>query len=485
MKEIVVFFVFLLLELTQGMPKIDSEIQFGEKCGVFGVCGSALDTSRLTYFGLWSLQHRGQESSGICTTDGKKFRIHKGLGLVANVYSERDLNRLKGNISIGHNRYATSGGGKIKFAQPIYDEDNQISLAHNGNLPSVKKLKAFLKDKGINTVGQNDSGLMHKVVQYHLIKGFSLKNALKECFPLFTGAFALVLMTKNKLVGLRDGYGIRPLSIGKLDGGYVLSSETCALNTIGAKFVRDVKPGEMVIISKKGIESVQLTKGEERLDVFEYVYFARPDSDLLGVSVYEARKRMGIELYNQNKIKADIIIPVPDSAVPAAIGYSLESGIPLEHALVKNRYIHRTFIKPTQRLRENSVKLKLNPIKSIIKGKSVILVDDSIVRGTTSKNLVKLVKDAGAKEVHMVVSSPPVKFPDFYGIDTPDQSELIGANKNIEQTRKYIGATSLTYLSLDRLLKAVNLPKVKLTTACFTGEYPVDIGEKNLKKISY
>jgi len=467
------------------MPKSILKPQLGEKCGVFGVFGPSLDTSRLTYFGLWSLQHRGQESSGICTSSGKFFSIHRGLGLVASVNSEKNVKKLKGGISIGHNRYATSGGGKIKFAQPVYDDDNRVALAHNGNLPVTKALKVFLKEKGINTFGHNDSNLMHKALQYYLIKGHSIAGALKECFPLFTGAFSLVLMTKNKLVGVRDPMGIRPLSIGKIEGGYVLSSETCALHTVGAKFIRDVKPGEIVVVSKKGIKSTQLVKGEEHLDIFEFVYFARPDSDLLGTSVYQARKRMGALLYKQHKIKADVIIPVPDSATSAALGYSQESGIPLEEALIKNRYIHRTFIKPTQRLRENSVKLKLNPIKSVIKNKRVILVDDSIVRGTTSKNLVKMVKQAGAKEVYMVVSSPPVKFPDFYGIDTPDQSQLIGANKSVEQIRKYIGADKLIFLSLKNLIKAIDLPKVKLTTACFTGEYLIDIGVRNRGRVKY
>lgn len=466
------------------MPVIESSDKLKEKCGVFGVIGSSLDTSRLTYFGLWSLQHRGQESSGICTTNGKAFNIHKGSGLVAHVYDEKIFKKLKGDISIGHNRYSTSGGNKLKFAQPIYDDDNIISLAHNGNLPTTFKLEQFLKDKGINTRGCNDSGLMHKIIQYYLIKGLTLEKAVIKSAPLFTGAYSLLLMTKDKLAAFRDPSGIRPLSLGKLSGGYVFSSETCALTTIGAKFVRDIKPGELVVINREGdISSHQIFSGKEQLDIFEFVYFARPDSKLLGLSVYEARKQMGRELYLQNKIDADVIVPVPDSAIPAALGYAQESGISFEQALVKNRYIHRTFIKPTQRLRENSVKLKLNPLEVILKNKRVVLVDDSIVRGTTSKNLVKLVREFGAREVHMAVSSPPVKFPDFYGIDTPDQKDLIGATKNEEEIKNYIGADSLTYLTLKRLKKAINLPNVDLTTSCFTGNYPIDIGEVNLNNI--
>ena len=453
-----------------------------EKCGVFGVFGKHMDAARLSYFGLYALQHRGQECSGIAAANGRKIHSHKGLGLVAQVYSENDLKNLKGHIAIGHNRYATSGGISIEHIQPVVGKDDIVALAHNGTLPDTKKLSRFLSKIGIYTKTHNDSELMQMLIKYYLVKKYSLENAILASLPLFTGAYSMLIMSKNKLVAVRDPFGIRPLSIGKLNGGYVLSSETCALDTINATFIRDVTPGEMLVVDDKGLHSYQFGKSNQKLDIFEMVYFARPDSMLLGKNVYKIRENLGRELAKEYPIKGDVVIPVPDSSIPAAIGYARALGLPCDHALTKNRYIGRTFIMPDQKLRDRGVQMKLNPIKALIEGKRVILIDDSIVRGTTSKKLITMMRDTGAKEVHLLSSSPPVKFPDFYGINTPTQKELIGANKTIPQIKNFIGADSLYYLSYKGLLTATELPENLFCTSCFTGEYPIDIGN-NIKKL--
>lgn len=447
-----------------------------EKCAVFGVFGHET-AARLTYFGLYAQQHRGQESSGIAASNGEKIRSHKNIGLVAQVYQESDFDKLGGSLAIGHNRYSTSGGTAIEHIQPVAGPNDIVATAHNGNLPDTKKLEKFLTSKGIGTEGYNDSGLMHQAIKYYLVKGYALERALEKTFPLFTGAFCLLVMTKNKIAAVRDRYGIRPLSIGKFNGGYIFSSETCALDTVNAKHVRDVRPGEMVVLSKKGMESIKLARPKQKLDIFEFVYFSRPDSILLGKRVYDVRKNLGRQLARECKIKADVVIPVPDSAIPAALGFSQESKIPFEYGLVKNRYIGRTFIMPDQKLRDRGVQMKLNPIGEIIKGKRIIVIDDSIVRGTTAKKLVKMIRDAGAKEVHLLSSCPPVRFPDFYGIDTPQQKDLIAANMTIPQIETYVGADTLRYLSYKGLIKATGLSEDLFCTSCFTGDYPIDIGE--------
>lgn len=455
-----------------------------EKCAVFGIFGKGIDAARLTYFGLYALQHRGQESSGIAASDGKLINIHKAMGLVAQVYNEHDFEKLNGNLAIGHNRYATFGGSTDDHIQPSSDHEKKVVLAHNGNLPSVEKLRKFLVSKDISVKNLNDSEMMLKAISYYLSQGMSLEKAMTLSFPLFTGAFSLLVMTKNKIAAMRDQYGIRPLSIGKLNGtGFVFSSETCALDTVNATFLRDVKPGELVILDGKGLHSRQLAKPNLKLDIFEFVYFTRPDSLLLGKRVSEIRKNLGRILAKEAKIKADVVIPVPDSAVPAALGYAEISKIPFDFGLVKNRYIGRTFIMPDQRLRDRGVQMKLNPIEESIKGKRVIVIDDSIVRGTTAKKLVKLLRDAGAKEVHLMSSCPPVRFPDFYGINTPTQDELIAATMPIEKVEKFIGADSLHYLSYKGMIEATGLPEDTFCTSCFTGIYPIDIGE-NEKRIN-
>lgn len=456
-----------------------NEIQ--EKCGVFGVFGKGFEASRLVHPGLWALQHRGQESSGIVSSDGNKIYFHKGMGLVAHVFGEEHLKKLKGYLAIGHNRYSTSGESKIEHAQPVIEKINNselIALAHNGNLPSTKKLEEFLKKNRIPKDGANDSEMIAKVIAFYMRQGLSLEKAVKKSYPQFSGVFCLLIMDKQKIVALRDPFGIRPLSLGKLNGGFVLASETCALDIIGAKFLRDIKPGEMVVISDEGLKSVQLEESQQKLDIFEFVYLSRPDSYLLGQSVDQVRQNLGKELAKEVNIKADVVIPVPDSAIPQALGFSRQSKIPFEIGLIKNRYIHRTFISPEEHTRHRIVQLKLNPMPHIIKGKKVIIIDDSIVRGTTSKQIIKMIKDAGAKEVHLLVSSPPYKFPDFYGINTPDQKELIAAVKNLDEIAKFLGVDSLHYLSYKGLMKAVGLSEDLFCTSCFTGVYPVDIGER-------
>ncbi len=458
-----------------------------EKCGIFGVFGAGFEAARLVHPGLWALQHRGQESSGIASSDGRKIYLHKGMGLVAHVFAEKDLQKLKGYLAIGHNRYSTSGDSKVTHAQPILEKIGRgkyIALVHNGNLPSVKKLKSFLENKGISTKDLNDSEMIAKVIAVYKKEGLNLEEAIRKAYPLFTGVFCLLVMDEKKIVALRDSFGIRPLSLGKLNGGYIVASETCALDIVGAQFIREIRPGEMLVLSDKGLKSYQVEKGTQKLDVFEFVYFARPDSMILGKNVDAVRQNLGRELAKENNIKADVVIPVPDSAISAAIGFSKASGIPFEMGLIKNRYIHRTFISPEKHTRGNIVQLKLNPIRYVLKGKKVIVVDDSIVRGTTSKQIIKMIRNAGAKEIHLLVSSPPVRFPDFYGIDTPDQKELIAAAKNIKQIAKELGVNSMHYLSYQGLIKAIGLPEDLLCTALFNGNYPVDIGERK-KEITY
>lgn len=462
-----------------------------EKCGIVGIYDPGTEIARLAFFGLFALQHRGQEASGITTTDGEKFYTHKGAGLVSQVYTEEAINSLVGHIGIGHNRYSTSGGGALDHAQPVVYEDISFALAHNGNLPSVKKLEEFLKENNILKQGRSDSELITDAIAFYLQQNISLPDAVEKVFPLMTGAFSIVMMNKDTLVAVRDSYGMRPLALGKIGNdstsnasGFVVASETCALKTIGATFDREVNPGEMLVINSDGIKSTQLAPSTPKHDIFEYVYFARPDSVLAGELVYNVRKRCGEALARECPLKVDFIVPVPDTAMPVVLGYSQVSGIPIELALVKNRYVHRTFIEPDQKSREHSVALKLIPLAEVLKGKSIAVVDDSIVRGTTSKPLIEMLFKAGAREVHFLVSSPAIKFPDFYGIDTPKQSGLIASHKTVEEIREYLGATSLHYLSLEGLVSSIGIPKENLSLSLFTGEYPIDILERK-EEINY
>ncbi len=451
--------------------------ELGEKCGVMGVFTASADASRLVYYGLWALQHRGQESSGIASSDGRKLYSHSDTGLVAHVYSEKDLKHLRGQVAIGHNRYATSGG-YIGNLQPIVDEELGIAFAHNGNLPSTLALEAFLGQRGIVRTGLNDSQMMAAAIGSYVREGRGLANAVELAWPLFTGAFSCVVMIKDTLVAFRDECGIRPLSLGSLADGFAVASETCAFDTIGAGFLRDIKPGEMLSVSAAGVSSRQLAKSRTKLDVFEYVYFARPDSRVMGRKVNEVRRELGRTLAREYPTPADVVVPVPDSAIPAALGYAEESGVRFDHGFIKNRYIHRTFIRPTQSMRDREVRTKLNPVPEAIMGKRVIVIDDSIVRGTTTGQIVHMLHGAGAREVHVLVSSPPIRYPDFYGINTPNQNDLIAARMDVEGIRRHIGAESLGFLSFDGMIKATGWPRSKLNTSSFDGVYPIDIGTR-------
>ncbi len=456
-----------------------------EKCGIVGVYGHDLPVSKLCFFSLFALQHRGQEASGITTSDGNKLYTHKGVGLVAQVYNEKDIEGLAGHIGIGHNRYSTSAGGALEHAQPVVNEETSFALAHNGNLPSVKALEEFLKSKNALKQDRSDSELIADAVAYYLAGGATLPEAVEKVFPLLTGAFALVMMTRDTLVAVRDQYGMRPLCLGSIGGGFAVTSETCALKTIGASFIQEILPGEMLVINEDGCKCMNLAEATPKHDIFEYVYFARPDSVQNGKLIYNVRKNFGHTLAKENKdLKVDIVVPVPDTAMPVAIGFSQTSGIPMEFGLVKNRYVHRTFIEPTQESRRHSVALKLVPLPEVLNGKRVAVLDDSIVRGHTSRKLVESLFNNGAKEVHLLISSPPVRFPDFYGIDTPKQDELLAANKTVEEMREWLGATSLKFLSLEGLIESIGIPGDNLCTSFFTGIYPIDLKERK-SEINY
>jgi amidophosphoribosyltransferase len=449
-----------------------------EKCAVFGVYAPGLgdaEVARLVHTGLWTLQHRGQESTGISVSDGITLRTHKGQGLVAHVYNEASLGKLVGDIAIGHNRYSTSGGDGLCHSQPVTSDAGLLALAHNGNLPNIAPLSHALTDAGVDITGANDSELMHAALERALAGGAPIDAAVRGCFPLFTGAFSLLLLTRGTLAATRDVGGIRPLALGRVGDGYVVSSETCAIDAVGGTFVRDVRPGELVVIDEHGLRSEQLAPGRELLDIFELVYFSRPDSVLLGQRVNEVRRRFGIQLAREHRVAAEVVIPVPDSGIPAAIGYAGEAGIPLDVGLVKNRYIHRTFIQPAQQLREQGVRMKLNPIADVLRGRSVAVVDDSLVRGTTSRQIVAMLRRAGAREVHFLVSSPPVRYPDIYGIDLPNSADLVAARMSVDEIRQYIGADSLSYLSYDGMIEATGLAEDRFCTSCFSGVYPLDI----------
>ncbi|WP_234121389.1 amidophosphoribosyltransferase [Clostridium hydrogenum] len=448
--------------------------KFKEECGVFGIFStSKIDAAQLTYYGLYALQHRGQESAGIAVCNDGKIDVYKEMGLVADVFNTEILNSMVGNSAIGHVRYSTTGGSTALNAQPIISNFKlgSIAIAHNGNLVNADVIRELLEDGGTMFHTSIDTEVVLNLIARGAKKG--IENAVVDAIQAVKGSYALVILTKDKLIGVRDPNGIRPLCIGKLDDSYILCSESCALDTIGAEFVRDVNPGEIVIVDKDGLRSINFAERTKcETCSFEYIYFARPDSVIDGIDVYKSRELAGEELYKSSPVEADIVIGVPDSGIPAALGYSKASGIPYSLGLIKNKYIGRTFISPTQELREKAVSVKLNPVKSLIEGKRVVLIDDSIVRGTTSKKLVDLIRKAGAKEVHFRVSSPIVKFPCYFGIDTAYRSELIGAHKTVEEISDFIGADSVGYLSIEALLKTLGKDK-KFCLGCFSGIYPV------------
>lgn len=443
-------------------------------CGVFGVFGHP-NAAELTYYGLYALQHRGQESAGIVTSDGKQFREHKGMGLVPQVFNGEILHGLVGNMAVGHTRYSTTGSSHLRNAQPLTGNclRGQIAVAHNGNLTNVTQLRDELEARGIMFQTTGDSEVILYLLAQPNFNGH--ENHLVHTMHRLEGAYSLAVMTETELIGIRDPHGFRPLCIGKLDDAWILASETCALDLIHAKFIRDVEPGEIVIINKDGLTSIQAFPEQQRraFCIFEYVYFARPDSTIADRNVYKVRVEMGRQLARENPIQADVVVPVPDSGNCAALGYSLESKIPFEMAFVRNHYVGRSFLQPSQLIRDFDVRVKLNLITELVKGKRVIVVDDSIVRGTTCKTRVNNLKQAGAKEVHVLVSCPPHMHPCVYGIDFPDRSKLMAANYSLEEIRKYLNADSLHYLSQAGMVKATGLPKTAFCMACYDGDYPV------------
>lgn len=448
-----------------------------EECGVVGIYApnnSAL--SQMLYFCLTSLQHRGQESTGMAIQNGTNMTYYKRMGLVQEVFSDEILASFSGCIGIGHVRYSTTGRSDVSNAQPLVVsyKGGSIGLGHNGNLVNADFLREELESKGAIFQTSTDTEVIAHLIAKNYEKGY--KNAVLKTLDIIQGAYAIALICEQSLIGVRDPHGIRPLVLGKIDDGYILASETVALDAIGAEFVRDIEAGEMVIINEKGIESIKYSDNTRVAhSSFEYVYFARPDSIIDGKSVYKTRKKAGELLAKNYPVEADIVIPVPDSGRSAAIGYSSYSKIPYEEGLIKNKYVGRTFIQPSQELREKALKLKLNALSEIISGKRLVLIDDSIVRGTTCKKIVKMLKDAGAIEVHLRVSSPPVKYPSFYGIDTPSAEELIASTKSVDEIAEILGVDSLAYLSVDQLVESIGFERDMLCLDCFTGEYPVEV----------
>jgi amidophosphoribosyltransferase len=441
-------------------------------CAIVGIINSK-DAAKTAYYALFSMQHRGQEASGISACENGEIRTLKGNGLVTEVFNEENLRSLKGDSAIGHNRYATAGKNSGKDAQPISANYalGQISVVHNGNLVNKDEVRQALIDEGaIFQTNMDTENIIHLIARNH---GKKLQDRIEAALKKILGAYCLLIQSRSKIFAIRDKYGVRPLSIGKLkDGGYIVASETCAFDLVEAEFIRDVEPGEMVIFThgESKFKSVRIFEPEPRICAFEYIYFARPDSVIEGKNVYEIRKKMGAALAKQNRTKADFVIPVPDSGVPAALGFANESKIPFELAIVRNHYVGRTFIEPSQETRNLKVKLKLNPMSSVLKGKSVIVIDDSIVRGTTSKKIVELLRHTGAKEIHFKVACPELKFPERYGIDTPSFEELISANKSVEQVREFIGADSLEFLGIEDLVESIGNER-KYSLVSFDGDY--------------
>lgn len=462
---------------------LEKSDKFHDECGIFGIYDHP-EAANLTYLGLHALQHRGQEGAGICSSDRRHLHIEKSMGLVADIFSEKRLKRLPGNIAIGHTRYSTAGSSVLKNVQPIMVNFSlgSLAIAHNGNLVNAFELRKDLESEGAIFQSSSDSEVI-----IHLIansKADNLHERIIETTRKLYGAFSLLIMNEDELIAVRDPYGFRPLSLGTHDGAYVVASETCAFDLIGATYSRDIEPGEMLIINKNGVKSVKpLYSQKSAFCIFEFIYFSKPDSNIFGnLNVNEIRKELGRQLAREHSINADLVIPVPDSGVPAAIGYAEESRIPFDFGLIRNHYVGRTFIEPKQAIRHFGVKLKLNPVRKLIAGKRLVVVDDSIVRGTTSKKIVKMLKEGGAKEVHLRISSPPTIGPCFYGIDTPTRKELIASTHSLEEIKKYITADSLGYLSIEGLSKVVPNSD-QYCTACFDNNYPVFSPEDKAKQI--
>ncbi|MBC6478183.1 MAG: amidophosphoribosyltransferase [Hormoscilla sp. GM7CHS1pb] len=454
-----------------------------EACGVFGIYAPEEDVAKLTYFGLYALQHRGQESAGIATFSGETVHLHKHMGLVPQVFNETILSQLTGSIAVGHVRYSTTGSSHLVNAQPVVVETRlgSLALAHNGNIVNTLELRQKLEQRNCNLLATTDSEMIAHAIASEVNSGKEWLEGAISAFSSCQGAFSLVIGTPTGLMGVRDPNGIRPLVIGILKNHpqrYVLASETCGLEIIGAEYLRDVEPGELVWITEAGLASFHWTpKPNRKLCIFEMIYFGRPDSVMEGESLYSYRMRLGRYLAQEAPADVDIVIGVPDSGIPAAIGFSQESGITYAEGLIKNRYVGRTFIQPTQKMRETGIRMKLNPLKDVLAGKRIAIVDDSIVRGNTSRLLVKALREAGAKEIHMRVSSPPVTHPCFYGIDTDSQDQLIAATKSTEEIEKHVGVDSLAYLSWKGMLQATGEDPNSFCSACFTGDYPIPVPE--------
>ncbi len=450
----------------------DTPLKIGEACGVFGAYAPDEEAARLTYFGLFALQHRGQESAGIATSDGDAITVYKDLGLVAQVFDEGKLASLTGHIAIGHTRYSTTGSSVWANSQPTYRDlgDASIALSHNGNLTNI----ATLADRYGEQSASTDSELMTQAIAEAISRFGNLPDAVASAAPDFEGAFTLTMMDRNTLVGLRDPMGFRPLCLGKLgDRGWVLASESAALDILGARFIREVAPGEMIVIDESGPTSrFPFPAAAPRMCLFEFVYFARPDSTLYGEEVYSARHRMGERLADQAPAAADLVVPVPESGIPGAQGYAARSGLHYVDGLVKNRYVGRTFIHPSQLMRDRGVRMKLNAMRGVLGGQRVVLVDDSIVRGSTTRQLVQMVREAGAIEIHLRILSPPYRWPCYYGMDTGDRSTLLAADRDIDEIADYLAVDSLAYLELDALVAATGAPSEGFCTACLSGDYP-------------
>lgn len=446
-----------------------------ESCGIFGVYAPDEDVARLTFFALFALQHRGQESAGIATTDGKKLQVYAKMGLVSQVFSEDSLSHLTGNIAIGHTRYSTRGSSRVINAQPIIvgKDEATIAIAHNGNIINAEHLYKELSDQGYTFHTSTDTEVIANLILSSTEKDWVGK--IRYAMHRLQGAYSLTIMTNHTLFGVRDPFGLRPLCLGTVNGGWVIASESCALDHIGASFIREVEPSEIVSITENGVDSYPEEVDRRALCIFEYIYFARPDSVINGRLLYPARQAMGERLAQEHQVDADLVIGVPDSATAAGIGYSRESDIPLCEGLLKNRYVGRTFIEPDQRIRDLGVKLKFNPLPQMLDGKRLVVVDDSIVRGTTTPKVVQLLRKAGAKEIHMRICAPPIRYPCFFGVDMATRWELIAAQKTVAEVKDFIGADSLGHLSIDGLIKAVALPKDIFCMACFTGDYPIPV----------
>jgi amidophosphoribosyltransferase len=456
-----------------------------EECGIFGVYGHP-EAANLTYLGLYALQHRGQEGSGICSSDGRHLFLEKSRGLVADVFSEKRLKRLPGHAAIGHNRYSTAGSSVLRNVQPIVANFalGTLAIAHNGNLVNATELRESLENEGAIFQSSSDSEVIVHLIAH--AKGDDFNERVLHALKQIKGAFSLLIMREKELIAVRDPYGVRPLSLGIKDGAYIIASETCAFDLIGATYIRDIEPGEVFIMGEQGLRSLRLNYVKKAFCVFEFIYFSRPDSNIFGgVNVNEMRKEFGRQLARESHIEADLVIPVPDSGVPAAIGFSEESKIPFDFGLIRNHYVGRTFIEPKNHIRHFGVKIKLNPVRQLLEGKRLIVIDDSIVRGTTSKKIVKMLREGGgAKEVHLRISSPPTIGPCFYGIDTPTRQELIASSHLIEEIKKYVTADSLTYLSLQGLKGIIPDPH-NYCTACFDNQYPISFPGEHLEQMEF